>query len=759
MELTRELTIGQRTADTPIRLHTFLQRRIFPKLGQFSIELYLRRKESTLLLPPVPLRTSAIHGVPESLPSTENTVLTTLGSSEPTTFHSDDKLPHFLEETGNATHLLAPILDTGTTVGVLYVGAESRTEFAKSFIYGLSTLSAVIGSRLKSMETIRQLKYSMQALEYSERIRSTLYHISEQAHNSSSPDELYLFLHQTINKLIHAPNFVIALVEQRQNGEFIRFPYFADRYESKLQGCEIQLDPEQKSLTGYLLDSKEPLLLNSQDFDKLCKEEKLHYIGRKPYSWLGAPFHLDHLSGAVIIQSYEDITYTDKDKRLMAYVAQHVGDALNRRKTVDELKLAKKHAERMEKNKSIFLANMSHEIRNPMNGIIGMTELALRMDMPITLRNYLSMIHNSGDRLLRLINNILDFSKIEAGELDIVIAPFELRKVIHDTLQIPRFSASEKNIALHLECDEEIPDILLGDSCRLYQAITNLVNNSIKFTTSGRVLVKVKQFNKEPATSTKNGEAITLHFQIQDTGVGIPANKIQDVFQAFTQFETSPQNNNRGTGLGLMITAELVELMGGQIWVDSTPGIGSTFHFTIEFQLPKEEFCLLDHRPTKSSYAHLPSEPLKILLAEDEYINRTLATTVLEQAGWQVSQAANGLEVLERLQHNSFDLILMDIQMPEMDGLETTRIIRRRERLSGTHIPIIAMTAYAVKGDKEKFIKEGMDGYISKPIKANQLHHEIQAILYTGSHMGPARDNVSSQEQTSTPEELPNKPH
>jgi signal transduction histidine kinase/AmiR/NasT family two-component response regulator len=731
MELTRELSVGQRVADTPVRLHTFLHRRIFPKLGRYHIELYLRNSDNSELRPPTSIQTLYSGNVPAVLPLHEPLLIGTFCSDQPVTFQTTDELPACFRTTGNATHLLIPLLDRNTIVGSLYIGSAKPQSFSHDFLLGMMTFTSVIGSRLSSMKTIRQLKYSMRALEYSEQIRSALYEISEQAHSSASLDDLYGSMHKTVNRLIHARNFIIALVEQRSQGTFYQFPYFADQHDSYFQGQKVKLNPEKKSLTAYLLESRQPLLLTPDNFETICSKNHIHFMGTRPHSWLGVPFYLDHISGAVIIQSYDDVIYTEKDKRLMSFVARHVGDALAKRQALDELRAAKDRAEQAEKNKSAFLANMSHEIRTPMNGIIGMTDLALELKLPKKIRTYLGMVRTSSDRLLKIINDILDFSKIEAGKLDLIEAPFQLKPDISDALQLLTLNARQKGITLKVEYAEQLPAMVVGDSGRLCQIITNLVANGIKFTEQGSVTLSVRETIAQP----EKPDQITLHFQVRDTGVGIPENKINHVFRAFSQIGTTLDHNNRGTGLGLVIAAELVEKMGGRIWIESVPGTGTTFHFTTMFALPPYTALAPSIRQSNKHQYPKIKTTLNILLAEDEYINQTLAKTVLEQVGWNVTIAENGLAVLNFLtrgrKQQHFDLILMDIQMPDMDGFETTRLIRDREKNTGNHIPIIAMTAYAVNGDKEKCLKAGMDGYISKPIKSGQLQAVIETILHT----------------------------
>ncbi len=740
-ELIKDLTIGQRSINTVDQLSVFLHEKIFPKLGPFFTEIYFPHHLSDNFLPAgTPAKTAnEKRNFPETIAGNNPFIKQIAETGSAAQLDSQLQPPLFTAETSNTSHLLVPILDGHTLSGLLYLGSPISVTFTVEFLDALQTLAAVIGSRLKSMATIRQLQESMHALAYSDRLRTALYEISEQAHYSKDIDDLYAKLHQKVGHLIYARNFFIALVGEHSDGKYIKFPYFIDEIDTHFQGMELQLDQQQCSITGYLLKTRQPLLLTPSNFEQICREQGIECVGARPYSWLGAPFFVGHIAGVVAIQSYSNVIYTEKDKELMAFVARHIGDALNRKRAVDELQKAKERAERVEKNKSIFLANMSHEIRTPMNGILGLTDLVLHSDISGQKRTYLEMIHSSADRLLKLINDILDFSKIEAGKLELNIAPFSLRATIAGALEILAVSASKKNIDLTVECNEDIPDILRGDAGKLSQILINLVGNGIKFTNTGKVGLTIQQ---EEQNRSKN-DFIDLQFQIRDTGIGIPQEKIQNIFKAFSQLGTSQSSNQRGTGLGLVIAGELVEMMGGKICVESTPEVGTTFYFTIQFTSGATDALVLK-TTTNNISPSAEDKPggklLHILLVEDEYINRTLAVTMLEREGWQVTAAENGLQALNILQNTSFDLILMDIQMPDMDGYETTKAIRLSEKITGRHIPIIAMTAHAIEDNREKCLAAGMDGYIAKPIRLDTIGSEIETILQsrsTGNQVNP----------------------
>jgi len=732
LELARELTIGQRSADDPASLHTFLHHRIFPKLEPFAIELYLLAPKGEYLVPAGESAVVCNPRVPSILPRGLVSYFSKTDAEQPVIIQEKEDPPSdIFRQTGNLTHILFSLRDRESLIGAIYLGAKKLQYFTREYLSGLATITSIIGSRLKSMDTIRQLQHSMHALESSEHIRQTLHEISEQSHNADTPDRLYQAMHKAVANLIPARNFGIVLVEKERDATLYRFPYYADLRDCHLQGQEIRINNEARQpLIGYMLENLQPLLLTPENFETPGIHNQYDTFGPRPFSLVGAPFSRPGISGAVIVKSYGNTVYTEKDMQFLSFVARHVGDALGRKKGLDELRRAKERAEQAEKNKSAFLATMSHEIRTPMNSIIGMTNLSLEMELPDEARTYLEMVRTSADRLLGLINDILDFSKIEAGKLELLNAPFQIRHVIANTVYPLEVGAAGKDLALTAHVRDEIPEYLVGDSGRLCQVITNLISNGIKFTEQGGVTLNVSKAKEQP----EHEERITLLFRVSDTGRGIDPDKIHLIFQPFRQLGTAPTAEHGGTGLGLVIAADLVEKMNGRIWLESVPDEGTTFCFTAEFGLSafaeiSAEFPRLVQKKKPDLIANLT-----VLLAEDDYINRTLATTLLERAGWQVITAENGHQVLELLQQHPdiFDLILMDIQMPGLDGLTTSRLIRNHEETSGNHIPIIAMTAYAVKGDREKCFDAGMDGYISKPIRPGQLQTEIESILHGG---------------------------
>jgi two-component system CheB/CheR fusion protein len=345
-----------------------------------------------------------------------------------------------------------------------------------------------------------------------------------------------------------------------------------------------------------------------------------------------------------------------------------------------------------------------------MNGVLGMTELALMEDIPPEAREYLQFVRQSGEALLAIINDILDLSKIEAGRVVLERGAFMLRAGLAAMFEIHALTARRKGLTLRHAIGEDVPEFLVGDQGRLRQILTNLIGNAIKFTERGEVRVSV-ELDGQPAAPGAAG----LLFRVEDDGLGIPGDRIDEVFDAFTQLGLPGHATFGGTGLGLAISKELVELMGGRIWADSTPGKGSTFSFGVEFGLAEEGDDLepLPAQPRPSGQAG----GLRVLVVEDDRVNRLLVDTYLRKRGHAVATAENGYEALEALAAEPFDLVLMDVRMPDLDGEEAVRAIRRGEAgPDRADVPVVAMTAHALKGDRERLLDAGMDDYLPKPI-------------------------------------------
>jgi CheY-like chemotaxis protein len=354
-----------------------------------------------------------------------------------------------------------------------------------------------------------------------------------------------------------------------------------------------------------------------------------------------------------------------------------------------------------------------------MNGVIGMTALVLQSDLTAEQRGYLEIVGSSADSLLVIINDILDFSKMEAGKLSLDPIEFDLAASIDDIMRLFAPRANEKKIGLVHSVAANVPASLVGDPGRWRQIVMNLVGNAIKFTEQGAVTVRVE-------LGAHHSEGDTLHVSVSDTGIGIQPDKQAAIFDSFSQADASTTRRFGGTGLGLSIASQLTRLMGGRIWVNSVPNIGSVFHVEIPFQMvPEDALPVLQI----SSLAKPEGfRALRVLLAEDNAVNALLASVLLKKAGHRVTHVVTGRKALDALALNEFDLILMDVQMPDMDGMEATGLIRQAEIITRRHIAIVAFTAHAMAEDRKRFLAAGADGYLTKPFSPDQLHAVIDSL-------------------------------
>jgi len=464
--------------------------------------------------------------------------------------------------------------------------------------------------------------------------------------------------------------------------------------------------------------SRQPILI-----DLILKadrgiESKYDHIEKKGRVLNGEAYMPNMRGGSVYLMGSAAVLYDSAGNVFGAI--ESIRDITEQKQAEDLLIEAKEAAEAAARSKSDFLANMSHEIRTPLNAVLGLTGLLLNSDLNAQERDYVETVRSSGNTLLSVINEILDFSKIEGGKMELESQPFHLHECIAVAVDLVKAAADQKGLVMKYGLDEAIPAYFKGDVTRLRQVLVNLLSNAVKFTHAGTIEISV---TAKPIPTT-NSRLYELHFSISDTGIGIPEEKLDRLFQSFSQVDSTTTRKYGGTGLGLAISRRLVELMGGEIWVVSRPGLGSTFHFTIPAEETEEISIPVDSCDTRAkTQSRRKNGTLRILLAEDNAINQMVAIQMLKRLGYSADVAGNGLEVLQAIERQPYDVVLMDVQMPEMDGLVAAQEIRK---LWPRGPRIIAITAYALKGDRERCLAAGMDDYISKPIVIEELRRVLE---------------------------------
>ncbi len=489
----------------------------------------------------------------------------------------------------------------------------------------------------------------------------------------------------------------------------------------------LYVSPACSKLLGYIPDELTGLsayqLIHPEDVENIRKNHIL-LLENRTNSFIESYRIRKKDNTYIWFETNNQVIYNQNTSLVQEIVC--VSRDITERKEKEELLKAKEVAERANKAKSEFLANMSHEIRNPLNAIIGMTSTLSKTPLTQDQKNYLNSISVSSSNLLNILNDILDFSKIEANKVDLIFASFKLNEMIKhviDSFQ-PQILSKELNIDFHVE--PNVPDHLYGDEKKIIQILNNLLSNAIKFTNEGEVTLNI-------SCKKIQSDTVTLEFKVYDTGIGVKKEDIPKMFESFRQLDISAKKEFQGTGLGLSIVKSLAEMMNGKVSFESILGEGSVVAFEIPLIVTNSALQNTDHTDvnTAKNEEKVSNRKFKILIAEDDAINQLYLAGFLKAQGWLVDTASNGLIALEKYKKDQFDIILMDGQMPKMDGFETTRKIRELENETNVNkpIPIIAITGYAIPGDRERFLNAGMDDYVSKPINENKLLEIIHDLI------------------------------
>jgi PAS domain S-box-containing protein len=496
-------------------------------------------------------------------------------------------------------------------------------------------------------------------------------------------------------------------------------------WEVDAQGLYTFVSHVSEAVTGYrpseLVGKKHFYDIHPEEGRELFKQAAFTIFERKETFQ-----SLDNLvqtkDGRLVWVSSSGLPLLNTDGTLRGYRGSDT-DITERMLNSMELVRVRELADAANRAKSEFLANMSHEIRTPMNGVLGMTQLLQFTRLTAEQKEYLDNLEMSGNNLLALIDDILDLSKIESGKMELESTDFPLTQTIHEIVasQLPRIR--QKGLQITIDIHQHVPELVCGDALRFKQVLLNLLGNAIKFTETGTITITA-------STCFQQDQSITIRLEVSDTGIGMEAETLTRIFNSFEQADNSTTRRFGGSGLGLAICRRLTQLAGGRIWAESVPGKGTTF--TVE--QPFQASMLLQESIQKQQKNLLPlaaTRCLKLLLAEDNTLNAAVIVAMLKQLGHQAEVAGDGQKALELWHRNTFDAILMDIQMPVMDGGCAISAIRDQERKTGGHVPVIAVTAYALQGDREQFLAQGFDGYISKPVDIKALADELQSVTAT----------------------------
>ena len=540
-------------------------------------------------------------------------------------------------------------------------------------------------------------------------LQEILFNISTAAIKQYDLKDIYPTIVNELSKIWDTNNFFIALYDRE--AEKLSFPFFADEKDSF---ADI---PTEKTITGYVINQNKSVLLKENDLKVLEESGEIDLIGTPCRVWMGVPLRVEgDIIGVMCLQDYNDENkFSSDDLYVLDFIANQIALSIQRRIMLDNLIVARQKAEDAAKSKQIFMSTMSHEIRTPLNEVIGITNLLMQGHPREDQMDFIKTLKFSGNHLLTLVNDVLDYNKMESGKIVFEQTQFNLSDFLDEIMRSYSFRSKAKNLNFDLKKEKNLPQDVIGDPIRLNQILSNLLSNALKFTNQGSINVMVSE-------ATRNGNQSKIEFTVADTGIGISREKHAVIFDGFNQASPDTTRQYGGTGLGLAICKKLIELQGGSLELESEPEKGSTFRFTITLGISEKAN---DNQRSENSESYSGLEGKKILVAEDNKINFFVANKFLTGWGVKVTHAENGQLALDKLKVEDFDLILMDLQMPVMDGIEASRIIRKSETEKIKNIPIVALTAAIMSESHDKIEDLHINDYVLKPFKPHDLFERI----------------------------------
>lgn len=540
-------------------------------------------------------------------------------------------------------------------------------------------------------------------------IEEILLNISTASLKQFDIKDIYPTIVSELGKIWDTDNFFIALYDKISHT--ISLPFFSDEKD------DFKEIPARGTITSWLINSNKPVLLKEPDLKKMEDAGEIEMVGTPCKVWMGVPLKAESETiGVIVLQDYNSKDkFSSEDLNVLTFIANQVALAIQRRKMLDNLIAARQKAEEGAKSKQLFMSTMSHEIRTPLNEVIGIANLLMQGNPREDQMDLIKTLRFSGNHLMTLVNDVLDYSKIESGKILFEQTQFNLTDFLEEIKRSYSFRANEKKLKFEITQESDVPAILIGDPIRLNQILSNLLSNALKFTEKGEVKVQVAEVGRI-------GNQSKIEFRVIDTGIGIPLEKHADIFDSFTQASVDTTRRFGGTGLGLAICKKLIELQGGTIRVESEPGKGSSFIFSLalgvsDFQAPSNI--------SLSSEKQTDLEGKRILVAEDNKINFFVANKFLKGWGMMVTHVENGQLALEMIEKEEYDIILMDLHMPILDGIEATRIIRNSKNPKIKDIPVIALTAAIMSESNDKIDDLNINDYVLKPFKPQDLYDRI----------------------------------